>query len=129
MRIIMKRLFTLAFAIGTIACASSSPQTAPTSTAAQAQPAATGLAMYAGTYALQAPARTIELRVWVGDDGKLRGELVGLSQQTTFRPAGDHKFLHATVDDIWFLFTVEDGRATEAMMNQRGRVITGPRSR
>ena len=126
----MNRLSTLALAIGALACATTGPQTLPTQNTAQVQPAAnTALAIYEGTYALEAPSRTIELRVWVGDDQKLHGELIGLSQQTTFRPNGDHKFLHATRDDIWFLFTVEDGRATAAMMSQRGRVITGPRIR
>ena len=125
----MKRLFTLAFAVSTLACASTTQTPPTTTTAAQVQQAPTGLAIYEGTYALEAPARTIELRVWVGADKKLHGQLTGLSQETTFRPGGEHKFLHATSDDIWFLFTVEDGRATSAMMHQRGRVISGPRSR
>ena len=62
-------------------------------------------------------------------EGMLNGEFVGLSQQTTFRP-GDtsHKFLHATRDDIRFLFTVENGRATKATMHQGAREISGPRT-
>ena len=123
----MKRLFALALVFSSIACASTT-QTPPATTVAPVQQLpTTGLAIYEGTYALEAPSRTIELRVWVGADKKLHGQLTGLSQETTFRSGGEHKFLHATSDDIWFLFTVEDGRATAAMMHQRGRVISGPR--
>ena len=125
----MKRLFALAFGIITMGCATTGQETPPPPAAAQVQPAPTGLAVYEGTYALEAPARTIELRVWVGDDGKLNGELMGMGQQTTFRPGGEHRFLHASADDIWVVFTVEDGRATGATMHQRGREISGKRAR
>jgi hypothetical protein len=129
-RIIMKHLFTLAFGIVTMGCASTGQVTPPPPpTAAQVQPAAMGLAIYAGTYALQAPQRTIDLRIWVGDDAKLHGELVGMGEQTTLRPSGEHRFLHADSNDIWVLFTVEDGRATGATMHQRGREISGARVR
>jgi hypothetical protein len=69
----------------------------------------------------------IDLRVWLDAQGQLNGELVGLGQQTTFRPGAEHRFLHATSDDVWFQFTVEDGRATRATMGQNGREISGPR--
>jgi hypothetical protein len=127
----MKRLIALAFGIATLGCASTgqvTPPPAPTP-AAQVQPAATGLAVYEGTYALQAPQRTINLRIWVGDDARLHGELVGLGEQTTLRPNGEHMFLHADADDIWVRFTVEEGRATGATMHQRGREISGTRIR
>jgi hypothetical protein len=124
----MKRLIALAFAVVTVGCASTGQQTPATPAAAQVQPpAAAGLAMYEGTYSLQAPSRTIELRIWVGEDAKLHGELMGMDQQTIWRPAGEHKFLHATLDDAWVVFTVENGRATGAMMHQRGREISGKR--
>ena len=124
----MKRLIALAFAVVTVGCASTGQQTPPAPAAAQVQPAATaGLAMYEGTYSLQGPSRTIELRIWVGEDAKLHGELVGMNQQTIWRPAGEHKFLHATLDDAWVVFTVENGRATGATMHQRGREISGKR--
>ncbi len=124
----MKRLFALALAVGAAACSTTGREAPAAPTAAQVQPAAAGLAMYAGTYSLQAPSRTIQLRVWVGDDGKLHGELVGMGPQTTLRPAGEHRFLHGTADDIWVQFTVEDGRATSALMHQRGREISGRRT-
>jgi hypothetical protein len=124
-----KHLLALAFGIVTMGCASAGQPTPPPAAAAQVQPAAEGLARYAGTYALQAPSRTINLRVWVGDDARLHGELVGLGEQTTLRPGGEHRFLHADSDDIWVLFTVEDGRATGATMHQRGREISGARVR
>lgn len=96
---------------------------------APAQPAAgTPLGAYEGTYALQFPDRVVDLRVWVDAQGRLNGELVGLGQQTTFRPAGtEHRFLHATSDNVSFRFTVQDGRATAATMDQGGREVSGPR--
>ena len=125
----MKRFLTLAFGLFAVGCASTAQETAPAPTTAQVQTAPTGLAMYEGTYELEAPSRTIELRVWVGDDGKLHGELVGMGQQTTFRPGGEHRFLHGNADDIWVVFNVENGRATGATMHQRGREISGIRAR
>jgi CubicO group peptidase (beta-lactamase class C family) len=100
---------------------------APAQTQAQTQAPSTELGVYEGTYALQAPNRVIDLRVRVDAQGRLTGELVGLGDQTTFRPSTGHKFLHATMDDAWIVFTVEDGRATRATMHQRGREISGPR--
>jgi hypothetical protein len=127
--IITKRLFVLAAGIIAAACATTGQETPPAPAAAQVQPALTGLAVYEGTYALQAPSRMIDLRIWVGTDGKLNGELVGAGRQTTFRPGGEHRFLHGTANDIWVLFTVENGRATGATMHQRGREISGTRTR
>ena len=101
--------------------------TAPAPAQVQAQPASTDLRVYEGTYALQAPNRVIDLRVWVDAQGQLNGDLAG--QQTIFRPTSTaHRFLHATRDDISFQFTVEDGRATAVTMGgQGGREISGPR--
>jgi hypothetical protein len=127
--IITKRLFVFATGIIAAACATTGQEAPPAPAVAQVQPALTGLAVYEGTYALQAPSRTIDLRIWVGTDGKLNGELVGAGRQTTFRPGGEHRFLHGTADDIWVLFTVENGRATGATMHQRGREISGTRTR
>lgn len=127
----MKMLIAAACAL-TAACASAAPG-APASAApapAQAQAARTapvGLAAYEGTYALRAPSRVIDLRVWLDAQGTLNGELVGLGQQTTFRPDGEHRFLHATSDNVSFVFTVENGRATSATMTQGPRTIRGPR--
>jgi hypothetical protein len=85
--------------------------------------------LYEGTYNLQAPSRLITLRVWMDTEGKLNGELVGLRQQTKFRPSSEeHKFLHEARDDIWFLFTIENGRATAVTMHQGEREISGPRT-
>lgn len=94
---------------------------------AQTQTASAEPGVYEGTYALQAPSRVLEVRVWLDAQGRLNGEMVGSGQQTTFRPSGEHRFLHATRDDIWFLFTVENGRATGLTMHQAGREISGPR--
>lgn len=124
----MKMLLVAACAL-TTACASAASQPpAPVAPApAPAQAAPVGLAVYEGTYALQAPNRVIDLRVWLDARGTLNGELVGLGQQTTFRPAGEHRFLHATSDNVSFVFTVENGRATGATMTQGDRRISGPR--
>ena len=84
-------------------------------------PAANDLSIYTGTYALQAPDRVVDLRVWLDEAGSLTGQLVGLSNPTTLRPDTGHRFLHATRDDIWFLFTVENGRATRVTFNMPGR--------
>jgi CubicO group peptidase (beta-lactamase class C family) len=93
----------------------------------QTQAAGAGLGVYEGTYALQAPDGVIDLHVWLDAQGRLNGELVGSGRQTIFRPGGEHSFLHATSDNVWFRFTVENGRATSAMMGQGDRVISGPR--
>jgi hypothetical protein len=128
----MKLLLAVLSALTVAACASAAPEaSAPVAPAqAQAAPAPTasvGLGIYEGTYALQAPNRGLDVRVWVDAQGALAGELVASGEQTTFRPGGEHRFLHATRDDIWFLFTVENGRATGMTMHQAGREITGPR--
>ncbi|HVG43158.1 MAG TPA: hypothetical protein VM890_00455 [Longimicrobium sp.] len=125
----MKLLLAAVSALTVAACASAAPGAPATAapTQAQAPAAPVGLAVYEGTYALQAPNRVIDLRVWVDAQGKLNGELVGLGQQTTFRPGAEHTFMHATRDDVWFLFTVENGRATSATMHQGTRAISGPR--
>ncbi|MFL5541268.1 MAG: serine hydrolase domain-containing protein [Longimicrobiaceae bacterium] len=101
------------------------PAPAPAQT--QARPASTALSIYEGTYALQAPNRVIDLRVWLDAAGNLNGELVGTGRQTTFRPGGERKFLHATSNEVWFQFTVENGRATSVTMHQGEREISGPR--
>ena len=114
----------------TVACASAAPEAPAPATPAQAQTTNAGLSMYEGTYALQAPSRVIELRVYVDNEGNLNGELVGMGQQTTFRPSETpHRFLHGSADDIWVQFTIENGRATGATMHQRGREISGQRSK
>lgn len=107
------------------AAPASAPPSAPAPT--QAQPARAEAGVYEGTYALQAPNRAIDLRVWVDAQGQLNGELVGTGQQTTLRPGGEHRFLHATRDDVWFQFTMENGRAASATMHQGDREISGPR--
>ncbi|HEU0012068.1 MAG TPA: serine hydrolase [Longimicrobium sp.] len=95
---------------------------------AEAQPAATELSLYEGTYTLRDGDLAMDLRVWVDAQGRLNGELVGRGQQTTFRPAGTpHRFLHAASDNVWFEFTVENGRATSATMGQGDRRMSGPR--
>lgn len=126
------KLLILALSALTIACASGAAEApAPQPAApAQVQVADAGLTLYSGTYALQGPNRVVELRVWVDGDGKLNGELVGMGQQTVMRAtATPHRFLHATSDEVAFTFTVENGRATAATMAQRGRVITGARTK
>ena len=76
----------------------------------------------------QGPGLAIDLRVWVDAEGRLNGEMVGRGQQTTFRPTStEHRFLHATSDNVWFQFTVENGRATGAMMGQGDRQMSRPR--
>jgi hypothetical protein len=122
----MKLLLAAVCAL-TAACASAAPQAPAPVAPAQTQTADAGLGIYEGTYALQAPNRVIDLRVWLDAQGQLNGELVGLGQQTTFRPGGEHRFLHATSDNVSFVFTVENGRATAATMTQGERQISGPR--
>src|SRR5215207_8271694 len=123
----MKLLLVAVSALAVAACAPGAPGAPATVAPAQVQTAPAGLGIYEGTYALQAPNRVIDLRVWLDAEGRLNGELVGLGQQTTFRPGAEHTFMHATRDDVWFRFTVENGRATSATMAQGERQISGPR--
>lgn len=121
------KLLLIALCALTAACATAAPEPATTAAPAQAQTADAGLGVYEGTYALQGPNRVIDLRVWVDAQGRLNGELVGTGNQTIFRPSTGHRFLHATSDNVWVLFTVENGRATGLTMHQGGREISGPR--
>jgi hypothetical protein len=123
----MKLLLVALSALTVAACASAPPEASAPVAPAQVQAAPVGLAIYEGTYALQAPNRVLDMRVWVDAQGQLNGELVGTDNQTKFRPGGEHRFLHAESDNVWFLFTVENGRATSATMGQNGREISGPR--
>ena len=127
----MNRFAIAALSALTVACASTpSEEPAPVAVAATQAPAAdAGLSMYEGTYELQAPNRVLEVRVFLDQEGKLNGELVASGQRTVMRPSDTHKFLHETRDDVWFLFKVENGRATELTMHQAGRQISGPRSK
>jgi hypothetical protein len=125
----MKLLLAALSAFTVAACASAAPE-APSAAPAPAQSQAAapvGLGIYEGTYALQAPNRVLDMRVWVDAQGRLNGELVGTGNQTTFRPGGVHRFLHGESDNVWVVFTVENGRATSATMGQNGREISGPR--
>lgn len=123
----MKLLLAAVCALTAACVPAASPATAPAAPA-PAQAADLGLRAYEGTYALQAPNRVLDMRVWVDAEGRLNGELVGTDNQTTFRPTDTaHRFLHATSDNVWFEFTVENGRATGATMGQNGRQISGPR--
>jgi hypothetical protein len=123
------KLLLVAVSALTVACASGAPEAPAPIATAQADSAEAALSLYPGTYTLQGPGRTIDLRVWLDAEGKLNGELVGRGQQTTFRPTSTaHKFLHATRDDVWFLFTVENGQATSLTMHQSGREVSGPRT-
>ena len=123
------KLLLLAISTLTVACASAAPEAPVPAAPAQTQTTNAGLTMYEGTYSLQAPSRVIELRVYVDNEGNLNGELVGMGQQTTFRPSETpHRFLHGSADDIWVQFTIENGRAMGATMHQRGREISGQRS-
>jgi hypothetical protein len=85
----MKRLLVAASAL-TIACASAAPEAPEPVAPVESQTPDLGLTHYSGTYALQAPSRVIDLRVWVDGEGKLNGELVGRSQQTDI-PAERHR--------------------------------------
>lgn len=121
------KLLLIAVCALTAACATAAPEAPGTVAPAQTQTANAGLGMYEGTYAMQGPGRVIDLRVWVDAQGRLNGELVGTGNQTTFRPGGEHRFLHAETDNVWVVFTMENGRATSATMGQNGREISGPR--
>jgi hypothetical protein len=124
------KFFLVAISTLTVACASAAPESSAPAAPVQTQTTSAGLGMYEGTYALQAPSRVIELRVYVDHEGNLNGELVGMGQQTTFRASDTpHRFLHGNADDIWVQFTIENGRATGATMHQRGREISGQRSK
>ena len=123
----MKLLLAALSVLTIAACATAAPGAPATDAPAQTRTANAGLGIYEGTYALQAPDRVLDVRVWVDAQGRLNAEMIGSGQQTAFRPSGEHRFLHATRDDIWFLFTVENGRATGLAMHQAGREISGPR--
>lgn len=122
----MKLLF-VAVTIVSAACAPAAPATTAPAAPAPVQAAPVGLRAYEGTYALQGASRVLDLRVWVDAGGALNGELVGQGEQTTFRPAGEHRFLHASRDDVTFVFTMENGRAASLTMTQGTRTISGPR--
>lgn len=85
------------------------------------------IARYAGTYLLQAGARTRELRVF-GEDGQLKAQF-GTGNPTRFRHQGEHAFIPAAADDYRYVFTVVDGRAESVTLHQGGRVITGKRKK
>lgn len=125
------KLLLVAVSAVALACASAAPE-APVAVVpaqTQTQPADLGLSAYEGTYAMQAPNRLITMRVWLDPEGRLNGELIGMGQQTTFRASDtEHKFMHATRDDVTFQFTVENGRATSVTMRQGEREISGPRT-
>ncbi|HEX2079376.1 MAG TPA: hypothetical protein VHG08_16745 [Longimicrobium sp.] len=121
------RLTLIAVSALAAACAPAAPETPAPVAPAPAQTAAVGLRAYEGTYVLRWPDRVLDLRVWLDAQGQLNGELVEMGQRTTFRPSTEHRFLHATRDDVWFLFTVENGRATSVTMGQGGREVSGPR--
>ncbi len=123
----MKLLLATVFSLSLAACATAAPPASAPAAPAQAQTADAGMGVYEGTYALQGPGRVLDLRVWVDAQGRLNGELVGTGNQTTFRPGGQHRFLHAQTDNVWVVFTMENGRATAATMGQNGREISGPR--
>ncbi len=123
------KLLLVAVSALTVACASAAPESPAPVAPAQTQVAEADLSIYEGTYSLQGQNRVIDLRVWLDAEGKLNGEMVGLGQQTTFRPSTEHKFMHADRDDVTFTFTVENGRATIATMRQGTREISGPRTR
>jgi hypothetical protein len=128
----MKHVFVLAFATFAAGCASTGQETMPASApspaaAAQVQPSAHPLAMYVGTYELQGERGALDVRVWL-EDGMLHGELVASGRRTAFRPTAEpHKFLHESSDQVSFVFTVEDGRATALTMRQGTREARGPR--
>ena len=123
----MRLLLVAVSALTLAGCASAAPEAPAPAAPVQTQTADAGLSIYEGTYALQAPNRVLDVRVWLDAQGRLNGEMVGSGQQTIFRPSGEHRFLHAARDDIWILFTVENGRATGMTMHQAGREISGPR--
>jgi hypothetical protein len=126
----MKLFAIAALSALTIACASTpSEEPAPVTATVQAPAQAAGLSMYEGTYALQVPSGVLDVRVYLDQEGQLNAELVGRGQQTVLRPSTAHKFLHGTRDDVWLLFTVENGRATSLTMHQAGREVSGARSK
>ncbi|HST57330.1 MAG TPA: serine hydrolase [Longimicrobium sp.] len=83
------------------------------------------MALYEGTYALQADGRTLEVRVFV-QDGRLMVQPGGQTT-TRLRAQGDHAFIPEADARIRFVFTVENGRATAATLHQGGRTIQGAR--
>jgi CubicO group peptidase (beta-lactamase class C family) len=83
------------------------------------------MAVYEGTYALQADGRTLQVRVFV-QDGRLMVQPGGPST-TRLRAQGDHAFIPEADARIRFVITVENGRATGATLHQGGRSIQGAR--
>lgn len=124
----MKMLLVAVSALAVAACASAATESPAPVAPAQAQAAPVGMGIYEGTYALQMPNGVLDMRIRVDAQGRLNGELVGTGNQTTFRPTStEHRFLHGQSDNVWVVFTVENGRATRATMAQSGREASGPR--
>jgi CubicO group peptidase (beta-lactamase class C family) len=86
---------------------------------------AADIALYEGTYRLQAGARTIELRVF-GEDGQLKAQPTGQSV-TRLRSQGDHAFTAEVGNGIRLVFTLENGRAEGVTLHQNGRALPGKR--
>ena len=131
----MKKLIIIAVSALTMATAHTAAAQTTTTPPAPATPAptpaeVTDLTVYSGTYSLQGPNGTVDVRIWMDEEGKLNAELIGRDRQTVLRPSDTpHKFLHETIDQVWFLFTMENGRATALTMHQGPREITGPRTK
>ncbi|HEX8431500.1 MAG TPA: serine hydrolase, partial [Longimicrobium sp.] len=84
------------------------------------------MAAYSGQYAFPLGARTMEVRVFV-EDGKLMAQPAGQSA-SRLRSQGGHAFVAVLDDDVRFVFTVENGRATGATFIQGGRSTPGRRA-
>jgi D-alanyl-D-alanine-carboxypeptidase/D-alanyl-D-alanine-endopeptidase len=84
------------------------------------------MAIYAGTYALQADGRTLEIRIFV-HDGQLMAQPGGQGA-IRLRAQGEHAFIPEADAAIRLVFTVENGRATSATLHQNGRTVTGART-
>jgi CubicO group peptidase (beta-lactamase class C family) len=84
------------------------------------------MARYAGTYALQAGPRTLEVRVWT-EDGRLMAQPAG-QPVTRLLSQGDHAFVLEADVDIRLVFTVDGSQATGVTLHQRGMQIPGTRN-
>ncbi len=81
---------------------------------------------YAGTFAVQLPGRTIELRTFL-DEGVLTAQPGG---QSTFRLSyqGEDEFVVTDKPEIRLAFVMEDDRAAGVTLHQHGRTFEGERT-
>ena len=89
--------------------------------------ASADIARYEGTYALEAPTTTLDLRVF-GENGQLKVHPAG-QNVTRLLSVGNHQFVLDADNRIRLVFTLVDGRAESVTLHQGGGAYSGKRKR